>query len=55
MDWVCACRNHPVDGLIIAPTVAFMLAAGFSLEATGIMTAIQIVTGISLHANVRWQ
>ena len=29
--------------------------SGFSLEATGILTMIQIVTGIFLHANVRWQ
>ena len=55
MDWVSAFRNHPADGLIIAPAVAFMLAAGFSLEATGVLTLIQIVTGIFLHANVRWQ
>ena len=55
MDWVSAFRNHPADGLIIAPAVAFMLAAGFSFEATGILTIIQIVTGIFLHANVRFR
>ncbi|MFT7475336.1 MAG: sterol desaturase/sphingolipid hydroxylase (fatty acid hydroxylase superfamily) [Verrucomicrobiales bacterium] len=55
MDWVSAFRNHPVDGLIIAPAVAFMIAAGFSLEATAVLTVIQIVTGIFLHANVRWR
>ncbi len=55
MDWVSAFRNHPIDGLIIAPAVAFMLAAGFSLEVTGILTVVQILTGIFLHANVRWR
>lgn len=55
MDWISAFRNHPADGLIIAPAVAFMLAAGFSLEVTGVLTIIQIVTGIFLHANVRWR
>jgi sterol desaturase/sphingolipid hydroxylase (fatty acid hydroxylase superfamily) len=55
MDWVSAFRNRLVDGLIIAPAVAFMIATGFSLEATGILTVIQIVAGIFLHANVRWR
>lgn len=55
MDWISAFRNHPIDGLIIAPPIAFMLAAGFGLETTGLLTVIQIVTGIFLHANVRWR
>ena len=55
MDWISAFRNHPIDGLIIAPPVAFMLAAGFSLETTSILTVLQIATGIFLHANVRWR
>lgn len=55
MDWVAAFRNHPVDGLILGPPVAFLLAAGFSLEVTGILAAIQAITGIFLHANVRWR
>ncbi len=55
MDWVSAFRNHPIDGIILAPPIAFLLAAGFSLETTGVLTVLQIVTGIFLHANVRWR
>ena len=55
MDWVSAFRNHPVDGFILAPPIVFLLSAGFSLEVTGVLTLVQIVTGIFLHANVRWR
>lgn len=55
MDWVSGFRNHPLDGIILAPAIAFLLAAGVSLEATGVFAILQIVTGIFLHANVRWQ
>jgi hypothetical protein len=33
----------------------FLLAAGFSPEFTGALAVVQIVTGIFLHANVRWR
>jgi sterol desaturase/sphingolipid hydroxylase (fatty acid hydroxylase superfamily) len=55
MDWVSPFRVHPVDGLIVAPGIAFLLAAGFSLEVTGALAVLQAVLGIFLHANVRWR
>lgn len=55
MDWVSGFRNHPIDGAILAPPIAFLLAAGFSPEATGVFAILQIVTGLFLHANVRWR
>jgi len=55
MDWISAFRNHPVDGLIIAPPIAFLIGAGFTLEVTGALAVIQILSGIFLHANVRWR
>ncbi len=55
LDWVSGLRTHPVDGALIAPPFIFLLAAGFSPEVTGVLTAVQIVTGIFLHANVRWR
>ncbi|MCB0995206.1 MAG: sterol desaturase family protein [Acidimicrobiales bacterium] len=55
LDWVSGFRNHPIDGVIIGPAVLLLLAAGFSGEATGVFAVIQIVTGIFLHANVRWR
>jgi sterol desaturase/sphingolipid hydroxylase (fatty acid hydroxylase superfamily) len=55
MDWVSGFRNHPVDGLIIAPAVFLLVAAGFSAQLTGALAIVQIVTGLFLHANVRWR
>ena len=55
MDWVSPFRNHPLDGLIIGPPIAFLLAAGFSFEITGALAVIQFFLGIFLHANVRWR
>ncbi|MEM7322295.1 MAG: sterol desaturase family protein [Actinomycetota bacterium] len=55
MDWVSGFRIHPLDGTLIAPAFAFLLAAGFSAEFTGALAFIQIVLGIFLHANVRWR
>lgn len=55
LDWVSGFRNHPFDGAILAPAIAFLLAAGFSFEFTGALAIIQIVTGLFLHANVRWR
>jgi sterol desaturase/sphingolipid hydroxylase (fatty acid hydroxylase superfamily) len=55
LDWVSGFRGHPLDGLILAPVVVFLMAAGFDPEITGALAAVQIVTGIFLHANVRWR
>ncbi len=55
MDWISGFRIHPLDGTLIAPAFAFLLAAGFGAEFTGILAAVQAVIGIFLHANVRWR
>jgi len=55
MDWVSPFRVHPFDGMIVGPPIAFLLAAGFSLEVTGVLALIQGLLGIFLHANVRWR
>lgn len=55
MDWVSGIRNHPLDGALIAPPFFFLLGAGFSAEFTGALAVVQIVTGLFLHANVRWR
>jgi sterol desaturase/sphingolipid hydroxylase (fatty acid hydroxylase superfamily) len=55
MDWISGLRNHPFDGALIAPAFVFLLAAGFSAEFTGALAIIQLVTGLFVHANVRWR
>lgn len=55
LDWVSAFRSHPFDGVIVAPAVVFLLVAGFDPELTGALAVVQLVTGIFLHANVRWR
>ena len=55
LDWVSGLRGHPLDGALLAPPFLFLLAAGFSLEVAGALAAVQIVTGLFLHANVRWR
>ncbi len=55
LDWVSGFRNHPFDGAIVAPPFVFLLAAGFDATFTGVLAVIQIVTGLFLHANVRWR
>jgi sterol desaturase/sphingolipid hydroxylase (fatty acid hydroxylase superfamily) len=55
LDWVSGFRGHPFDGAIVAPPFVLLLAAGFSPEFSGALAAIQIVTGLFLHANVRWR
>ncbi len=55
MDWISGFRSHPVDGLVIGPAVVFLLTAGFQPELTGALAAVNIVTGLFLHANVRWR
>ena len=54
LDWVSGFRNHPVDGALIAPPFAFLIAAGFDPEFSGVLVVVQIVTGLFLHANARF-
>lgn len=55
LDWVSGLRGHPFDGALLAPPVVFLLAAGFTVETAGALTVVQLVTGLFLHANVRWR
>jgi sterol desaturase/sphingolipid hydroxylase (fatty acid hydroxylase superfamily) len=55
MDWISGVRSHPLDGTVLAPPVVVLLAAGFGAGLTGVLAVIQIVTGLFLHANVRWR
>ncbi len=55
LDWVSGFRNHPFDGAIVAPPFFFLIAAGFSAQFTGALAVIQLLTGLFLHANVRWR
>ena len=55
LDWVSGFRNHPLDGAIVAPPFVFLLAAGFDATFTGVLVVVQILTGLFLHANVRWR
>jgi sterol desaturase/sphingolipid hydroxylase (fatty acid hydroxylase superfamily) len=55
MDWISGVRVHPLDGIVVAPPMVFLLAAGFGAKITGVLAVIQMVTGLFLHANVRWR
>lgn len=55
LDWVSGFRNHPFDGALVAPGFVMLIAAGFSPEFSGVLAAIQLVTGLFLHANVRFR
>ena len=55
LDWVSGLRNHPFDGSIVAPPFFFLIGAGFSATFTGALAVVQIVSGLFLHANVRWR
>jgi len=55
LDWVSGFRNHPLEAAILAPPFVFLVVAGFSAEFAGLLAVIQIVTGLFLHANVRWR
>jgi sterol desaturase/sphingolipid hydroxylase (fatty acid hydroxylase superfamily) len=55
LDWISGFRTHPFDGAFLAPVVVLFAAAGFSLRFTGVLTVVQLVTGLFLHANVRWR
>jgi len=54
LDWASGFRAHPLDGTILAPAFFFLIAAGFPLEITGALAIAQILLGLFLHANVRW-
>ena len=55
MDWLSGVRSHPFDGLVAAPAIALLLAAGFTSRFAGVLAVAQFVTGLFLHANVRWR
>ena len=55
LDWASGFRAHPFDGTLIAPAVVFLLAAGFDPTTTGVIAVVQILSGLFLHANVRWR
>jgi sterol desaturase/sphingolipid hydroxylase (fatty acid hydroxylase superfamily) len=55
LDWISGFRNHPFDGAVVAPPVVFLLAAGFNAQFTGVLAVLQVITGLFLHANVRWR
>ena len=55
LDWISGVRNHPLDGALLAPPFVLLAAAGFPLEFTGALTVVQVLTGLFLHANVRWR
>ena len=55
MDWISGFRLHPMDFAFIGPGFFFLIFAGFEVETTGIIAALQIITGLFLHANVSWK
>lgn len=55
LDWISGFRAHPLDGAIVAPPAVFLLAAGFDSTLTGALAVVQFLTGLFLHANVRWR
>jgi sterol desaturase/sphingolipid hydroxylase (fatty acid hydroxylase superfamily) len=55
MDWVSGIRVHPFDGAFLAPAFVFLIGAGFSARFSGALAVVQLVTGLFLHANVRWR
>lgn len=54
LDWVSGFRAHPLDGALLAPAFATLVVAGFSPKASGALAAAQVLSGLFLHANVRW-
>jgi sterol desaturase/sphingolipid hydroxylase (fatty acid hydroxylase superfamily) len=55
LDWISGLRVHPIDGALLAPPFAFLVAAGFSPKLAGGLVGLQILVGLFLHANVRWR
>jgi sterol desaturase/sphingolipid hydroxylase (fatty acid hydroxylase superfamily) len=55
LDWVSGFRNHPLDGVFIAPAAAFLIGAGLDNRFVGALAVVQFVTGLWAHLNVRWR
>lgn len=55
LDWVSGLRNHPLDGALFAPPFVFLAACGFRLQLVVVLTVVQGVLGLFLHANVSWR
>jgi len=55
LDWASGFRAHPFDGTLIAPAFIFLIAAGFDPSTAGIIAIVQILSGLFLHANVKWR
>jgi sterol desaturase/sphingolipid hydroxylase (fatty acid hydroxylase superfamily) len=55
LDWISGFRNHPFDGVLLAPAFVLLLAAGFRPELAGALVVVQVALGLFLHANVRWR
>jgi len=55
LDWVSGFRGHPLDGIFIAPAVAFLLGAGIDNRVTGGLAILQFFVGIGAHLNVRFK
>jgi sterol desaturase/sphingolipid hydroxylase (fatty acid hydroxylase superfamily) len=55
LDWISGFRLHPIDAAVLAPAFVLLLVAGFSAELSGVLVVVQLVTGLFLHANVRWR
>ena len=55
LDWISGVRNHPLDGALLAPPFVLLAAAGVPLAYVGALSVVQVVTGLFLHANVRWR
>ncbi|MEM8904546.1 MAG: sterol desaturase family protein [Actinomycetota bacterium] len=55
LDWISGLRTHPLDGALLAPPFVLLLAAGFDAEEAGVLTVVQVLSGLFLHANVRWR
>jgi sterol desaturase/sphingolipid hydroxylase (fatty acid hydroxylase superfamily) len=55
LDWVSGFRNHPFDGVFLAPAAAFLIGAGLDNRFVGALAVLQFVTGLWAHLNVRWR
>jgi sterol desaturase/sphingolipid hydroxylase (fatty acid hydroxylase superfamily) len=55
LDWISGLRSHPFDGALVAPPFVLLLAAGFDPRFSGALAVVQAVSGLFLHANVRWR
>lgn len=55
LDWLAGVRNHPLDGILVGPAVAVLIAAGFSARFSGTLAVVQVVSAMFKHANVNWR